>query len=118
MPTSRLVDVDGLTVSYGDPTAVSDLTFHVQHGELYALAGTNGAGRTTALEVIEGHRRPTPGTVRMSGHSPLDRRAAVGPGKLCTEADGLDPEVAGLRDGEGTRAVLAAAGSSDPVAGT
>ncbi len=114
MPTSRLVDVD----VDGDPTAVSHLVFHVQHGELHALAGTNGAGRTTALEVIQGHRRPTSGTVRMVGHSPLDRRAAVGSEEFSTGADGLDPYVAGRRDGEGTRAVLAAPGSSDVVAST
>ena len=44
MPTSRVVDVDGLTVTYEDVTAVRDLTFHVQQGELYTLLGANGAG--------------------------------------------------------------------------
>ena len=76
MPPSPVVDVDGLTVTYGDVTAVRDLTFHVQQGELYALLGTNGAGKTSALEVIGGRRRATSGTVRVFGSNPLGRRAA------------------------------------------
>jgi ABC-2 type transport system ATP-binding protein len=76
MPPSPVVDVDGLTVTYGDVTAVRDLTFRVQQGELYALLGTNGAGKTSALEVIGGRRRATSGTVRVFGSNPLGRRAA------------------------------------------
>jgi ABC-2 type transport system ATP-binding protein len=76
MPPSPVVDVDGLTVTYGDVTAVRDLTFHVQQGELYALLGTNGAGKTSALEVIGGRRRETSGTVRVFGRNPLGGRAA------------------------------------------
>jgi ABC-2 type transport system ATP-binding protein len=75
MATSRVVDVDGLTVAYGDVTAVRALTFHVQQGELYALLGTNGAGKTSALDVIGGRRRATSGTVRVFGRNPLGRRA-------------------------------------------
>lgn len=76
MPPSPVVDVDGLTVTYGDVTAVRDLTFHVQQGELYALLGTNGAGKTSALEVIGGRRRETSGTVRVFGRNPLGGRVA------------------------------------------
>ncbi len=72
---SPVVDVDGLTVTHGDVTAVRDLTFHVQQGELYALLGTNGAGKTSALEVIGGRRRETSGTVRVFGRDPLGGRA-------------------------------------------
>src|SRR3546814_16044015 len=55
--SSAVIEVDGLNVAYGDFHAVKDLSFHVGHGELYALLGTNGAGKTSALEVLEGHRR-------------------------------------------------------------
>lgn len=72
----RVVEVDRLGVRYGDFVAVRDLSFHVERGELYALLGTNGAGKTSALEVIEGHRRPSSGTVRVFGRSPADRRRA------------------------------------------
>src|SRR3546814_17547142 len=63
------------TLFRSDFHAVKDLSFHVERGELYALLGTNGAGKTSALEVIEGHRRASSGTVRVFGASPTDRAA-------------------------------------------
>ncbi len=72
--SERVIDVDRLGVRYGDFEAVQNLTFHVDRGELYALLGTNGAGKTSALEVIEGHRNPSSGTVRVFGRRPDDRR--------------------------------------------
>jgi ABC-type multidrug transport system ATPase subunit len=73
--SSPVIEVDGLNVVYGDFHAVKDLSFHVERGELYALLGTNGAGKTSALEVIEGHRQAWSGTVRVFDGSPTDRRA-------------------------------------------
>lgn len=78
MSSSPVIDVDSLTVAYGDFPAVKDLSFQVERGELYALLGTNGAGKTSTLEVIEGHRTASSGTVRVFGASPTDR-AAVRP---------------------------------------
>jgi ABC-2 type transport system ATP-binding protein len=72
---TRLVSADRLSHSYGRFSAVRDLTMHVSQGELYALLGTNGAGKTTALECIEGHRSPSSGQVAVFGHDPLDRRS-------------------------------------------
>ena len=60
MPAAPVIEVEGLTVTYGDFVAVRDLSFEVRPGELYALLGTNGAGKTSTLEVVEGHRRPPP----------------------------------------------------------
>ncbi len=70
-----VIDVERLNVTYGEFQAVKDLTLRVERGELYALLGTNGAGKTSALEVIEGHRKASSGTVRVFGQSPADRRA-------------------------------------------
>jgi len=70
-----VIEVEGLNVTYGDFPAVKDLSFQVQPGELYALLGTNGAGKTSALEVIEGHRPASSGRVRVFGQSPTDRAA-------------------------------------------
>ena len=92
MPTSPVVDVDGLTVTYGDVIAVRDLTFHVQQGEVYALLGTNGAGKTSALDVIEGRRRATSGTVRVFGRNPLDGRAARPRTGIMLQATGAAPD--------------------------
>lgn len=72
--SAPVIEVDRLGVRYGDFQAVTDLSFHVERGELYALLGTNGAGKTSALEVIEGHRTASTGTVRVFGRSPTDRR--------------------------------------------
>jgi len=73
--SSPVIEVDALNVTYGDFRAVKDLSFHVERGELYALLGTNGAGKTSTLEVVEGHRKASSGTVRVFGESPTDRRA-------------------------------------------
>jgi ABC-2 type transport system ATP-binding protein len=73
--SNPVIDVAGLTVRYGDFSAVRDLSLQVEPGELYALLGTNGAGKTSALEVVEGHRPASSGTVRVFGRSPTDRRS-------------------------------------------
>lgn len=75
MPVRPVIEVDQLNVRYGAFHAVKDLSFQVERGELYALLGTNGAGKTSTLEVIEGHRTASTGTVRVFGKSPTDRRA-------------------------------------------
>ncbi len=75
MAANPVIDVDALNVRYGDFHAVKDLSFQVEPGELYALLGTNGAGKTSALEVIEGHRTASSGSVRVFGRSPEDRAA-------------------------------------------
>lgn len=93
MPTSRVVDVDGLTVTYGDVTAVRDMTFHVQQGELYALLGTNGAGKTSALDVIEGRRPATSGTVRVVGRDPLGRRVPRLRTRIVLQATAATPDL-------------------------
>jgi ABC-2 type transport system ATP-binding protein len=78
MPETPVIDVAGLNVRYGDFHAVKDLSLQVEPGELYALLGTNGAGKTSALEVVEGHRAASSGTVRVFGRSPTER-ASVRP---------------------------------------
>jgi ABC-2 type transport system ATP-binding protein len=75
MTSTPVIDVADLTVSYGEFAAVRELSFQVERGELYALLGTNGAGKTSTLEVVEGHRRATSGTVRVLGADPGDRGA-------------------------------------------
>lgn len=72
-PSPNAVEVRKLTSRYGSFTAVEDLSFHVRNGEVYALLGTNGAGKTTALETIEGHRAPSDGEITVFGGSPADR---------------------------------------------
>jgi ABC-2 type transport system ATP-binding protein len=57
--------------------AVRGVTFSVRRGELFALLGTNGAGKTSTMEVLEGLAPPTQGTVRVLGSDPYRERARV-----------------------------------------
>ncbi|WP_424185450.1 ABC transporter ATP-binding protein [Actinokineospora sp. G85] len=93
MPTTPVIDVDRLNLSYGDFHAVKDLSFQVGRGEFYALLGTNGAGKTSTLEVVEGHRTATSGTVRVFGHSPRDRRAVRPRMGIMLQESGFSPDL-------------------------
>ncbi|MFF7203801.1 MULTISPECIES: ABC transporter ATP-binding protein [unclassified Streptomyces] len=59
--------------------AVSGISFSVSRGEIFALLGTNGAGKTSTVELLEGLARPTGGTVQVLGHDPYRDRTAVRP---------------------------------------
>jgi ABC-2 type transport system ATP-binding protein len=54
--------------SYGDKVAVANLNLKVNGGELYALLGHNGAGKTTALKMLVGLIRPSSGNVKIGGY--------------------------------------------------
>ncbi len=91
--TSPVIEVDRLSVTYGDFQAVRDVSFHVRPGELYALLGTNGAGKTSTLEVVEGHRRATSGSVRIFGRSPGDRPAVRPRTGIMLQDSGFSPDL-------------------------
>jgi ABC-2 type transport system ATP-binding protein len=57
--------------------AVRGITFSVRRGELFALLGTNGAGKTSTMEMLEGLARPAHGTVRILGRDPWRERSQV-----------------------------------------
>ncbi|MFI5941437.1 ABC transporter ATP-binding protein [Streptomyces uncialis] len=59
--------------------AVRGVTFSVGRGELFALLGTNGAGKTSTLELLEGLAPPASGQVSVLGHDPYRDRAAIRP---------------------------------------
>ena len=71
----------GLSKDLGNLAVVDDLTLEVEPGELLALLGPSGAGKTTTLQLIAGLLRPTKGDIRFDGRSILDqppeRRRAV-----------------------------------------
>jgi ABC-2 type transport system ATP-binding protein len=58
--------------TYGDLTAVDDLSFTVESGEIVGLIGPNGAGKTTTLRALAGILRPSAGRVRIDGHDIVD----------------------------------------------
>ncbi|WP_181773738.1 ABC transporter ATP-binding protein [Amycolatopsis pittospori] len=93
MTSTPVIDVDRLNLKYGDFHAVKDLSFQVGRGEFYALLGTNGAGKTSTLETIEGHRTPTSGTVRVLGLSPRDRATVRPKMGIMLQESGFSPDL-------------------------
>jgi ABC-2 type transport system ATP-binding protein len=70
-----VIDVHGLAKSYGDRTVLHGLTFSVYPREIFGILGSNGAGKTTAVEAIQGLRRTDGGQIRVLGRDPVrDRR--------------------------------------------
>ncbi|GAA0575013.1 ABC transporter ATP-binding protein [Actinomadura livida] len=69
-----IIEVNGLRKTYGAHTAVDDVTFTVDEGEIFGILGPNGAGKTTAVECLEGLRRPDTGTIRVAGLDPATDR--------------------------------------------
>ncbi len=63
-----MLSVRGLTVKYGGVTAVRDAAFTVGEGEIVAIIGTNGAGKTTVLRTISGLQRPAAGEIVFDGN--------------------------------------------------
>src|SRR6516165_10820581 len=61
------IRVDNLTKRYGEHVAVDGISFSVKEGEAFGILGPNGAGKTTTLEMIEGLRRPSAGTIEVLG---------------------------------------------------
>jgi ABC-2 type transport system ATP-binding protein len=64
------ISVTGLTKSYGSLEAVRGIDLEVQHGEVFAFLGPNGAGKTTTVEILEGYRERSSGTVEVLGQDP------------------------------------------------
>ncbi|MFB9469199.1 ABC transporter ATP-binding protein [Nonomuraea salmonea] len=93
MTSTAVIDVERLNLTYGDFHAVRDLSFQVRRGEFYALLGTNGAGKTSTLETIEGHRAPTSGTVRVLGQSPRIRAAVRPKMGIMLQESGFSPDL-------------------------
>ena len=62
-----VIRASGLTKRYGDLTAVDDVGFEVERGEIFGLLGPNGAGKTTTVEILEGMRSPNEGTAVIDG---------------------------------------------------
>jgi len=62
-----VIEIVGITKSYGDKRAVDNLTLDVRDGEIFGFIGPNGAGKTTTIKTIVGMLRPDSGAVRVNG---------------------------------------------------
>lgn len=63
------IEIERLTKKYADVTAVNELSFEAEQGELIALLGVNGAGKTTTVKMLSCLIRPTSGDARLMGFS-------------------------------------------------
>ena len=72
------VEVNGLVVRYGDLEAVRGVSFSAEAGMVTAVLGPNGAGKTSTIEVCEGYRKATAGTVRVLGLDPATHQRQLG----------------------------------------
>jgi ABC-2 type transport system ATP-binding protein len=73
------IEVEELTVRYGELVAVDRLSFALNRGTTTALLGPNGAGKTTTVETLEGYRAPTNGRVRVLGLDPVREHSRLVP---------------------------------------
>lgn len=87
-----VIEVQGLTIRYGDVNAVNGLDLSLHRGEVLGLLGGNGAGKSSTLRAIAGVNPPTTGTLLVAGHDMADRKA-VEKGR---DAVGYCPDVGGL----------------------
>lgn len=70
------IQINSLRKSYGNHTVLRNLDFSVCRGEIFALLGVNGAGKTTALECIEGLRKYDGGKVTVNGTMGIQLQSA------------------------------------------
>jgi ABC-2 type transport system ATP-binding protein len=77
-----MIEVQNLTKRYGPVTAVSDVNFRVEAGEILGFLGPNGAGKTTTMRIITGFMPATEGKVVVAGHDvfeqPLEAKRRTG----------------------------------------
>lgn len=68
--TQKVVQVENLNLSYKNIQAIKDVSFFVEQGEILAIIGQNGSGKTSTVECIEGLRKPDSGTIQVFGNNP------------------------------------------------
>jgi ABC-2 type transport system ATP-binding protein len=68
-----VIEVEHLTKQYGPFTAVDDVSFKVERGEILGFLGPNGAGKTTTMRILTGYMPPTDGKAVVAGYDVLDQ---------------------------------------------
>lgn len=79
---SVVAELKRTTKTYGEITALQDVSLKIRSGEVVAVLGPNGAGKTTAINVLLGLVRPTQGEARLFGMAPNDVRARMRTGAM------------------------------------
>ena len=89
-----MIKVEGLTKRYGRTTAVRNISFEVEKGEIVGFLGPNGAGKTTTMRILTGFLPPTEGTASVGGmdvqEQPIEVKRRIG---YLPESPPLYPEM-------------------------
>ncbi len=79
---SRLLEIEGLTKRFGPITAVDNISFSVDRGEVLGFLGPNGAGKSTTMKMITGYLSPTAGKIMVCGNDvrvhPIETKRRIG----------------------------------------
>ena len=77
-----MIEISHITKRFGSLTAVDDVSFSVNHGEVLGFLGPNGAGKSTTMKMVTGFLRPDQGTIRIGGMdiaaSPVEVKRWIG----------------------------------------
>jgi ABC-2 type transport system ATP-binding protein len=71
MEKEKIIEVKNIVKKFGDFTAVNDVSFYVNKGEIFAFLGPNGAGKTTTIKMLTTLLNPTSGDIKINGFSPI-----------------------------------------------
>ncbi|HZU08630.1 MAG TPA: ATP-binding cassette domain-containing protein [Pseudacidobacterium sp.] len=69
-----MIRVQNLVKTFGEFTAVNDISFDVRQGEIFAFLGPNGAGKTTTIKMLTTLLKPTSGTIELDGLNPSQKQ--------------------------------------------
>lgn len=72
-----MIRVTNLVKKFGDLTAVDNVSFDVERGEIFAFLGPNGAGKTTTIKMLTTLLQPTSGSLELDGLDPIVQRDEV-----------------------------------------
>ena len=77
MSNEKIITVTDLKKHYGEIKAVDGISFEVTRGQIFSFLGPNGAGKTTTVEMMEGLRTPTSGSIRIFGVDVTEDYASI-----------------------------------------
>ena len=63
-----MIEVKNITKKYGNFTAVDNISFKIEEGEIIGLLGPNGAGKSTTMNMVTGYIEPTEGEILVNGY--------------------------------------------------
>jgi ABC-2 type transport system ATP-binding protein len=73
LPETAVIEVQHISKRYGRVTAVDDVSFRVERGEILGFLGPNGAGKTTTMRILTGYMPPTEGRASVAGFDIFDK---------------------------------------------